>query len=295
MSHEDEKEMLNIIKTLIILMHYKNFIIIFSTFAIIASIATALLMTPIYKAETVVSARSIGSKNSNILGQLGGQAAGIASMAGISLGGGNEKISFAKLDSRTMKEKFITDNNLLPILFDEKWDAQSNAWVDKNPEKIPTMWSALKKFKSVMFITKDSVTGLITISVLWKDPILAAEWSNKYVAMVNSVLRNQALQESDEAISFLNNERQKTSVMRIHSAIDALYINELKSAMLANAKKEYYYQTIDPAKAPKEKSKPKRSIIVILGSIIGFLMSLVLVGLYRFYSIFRKYYKLSRE
>ena len=47
--------------------------------------------------------------------------------------------------------------------------------------------------------------------------------------------------------------------------------------MLAEVSQEYVLKTIDPANAPDEKAKPKRALIVVLGTMLGGILSLLIV------------------
>ena len=60
-----------------------------------------------------------------------GQFGGLASLAGVNLGGGannDTEVSLAVLRSREFTEAFIRDRNLLPLIFEECWDADANRW-----------------------------------------------------------------------------------------------------------------------------------------------------------------------
>jgi len=53
--------------------------------------------------------------------------------------------------------------------------------------------------------------------------------------------------------------------------------------MLAQVKKEYVFKTIDPAQVPDRKNGPKRALIVVLGALLGVILSIIIV-LIRFFS-----------
>jgi uncharacterized protein involved in exopolysaccharide biosynthesis len=83
--------------------------------------AVSFVMTPVYRASTVLvpaSDRGFGDASA-ALGQLGG----LASLAGIEIGGSNVEVeeALAVLRSREFTEKFIREKNLLPVLFAHKW------------------------------------------------------------------------------------------------------------------------------------------------------------------------------
>jgi capsular polysaccharide biosynthesis protein len=58
---------------------------------------------------------------------------------------------------------------------------------------------------------------------------------------------------------------------------------QTKTIMLAEVSLEYVLKTIDPANAPEEKAKPKRALIVVLGTMLGGMLS-VLIVLVRYFS-----------
>ncbi len=285
MPNEEETEQLNIIEALRIILQYKKFVILFTSFSAVLSIAIALWITPIYKAEVVIFPQLKGQGGSGVMDQLGGGAAGLASLAGIKIGaaGGEQKRSFAKLTSRSMKEKFIQQYNLLPILFSEQWNTKNNKWLIEEAIEIPTMWDAIKEMDDILFFEDDQESSLITLTMLWSDPILAAKWANDYIALTDQSLRDESLRQSERSLSFLMEQRQQTKLTNIQSTIDNLYAEELKNYMFATAGEEYFYHVIDPAIVPQEKFKPKRYAVVLIISFIGFLFSLFLVGFKQFY------------
>jgi LPS O-antigen subunit length determinant protein (WzzB/FepE family) len=54
--------------------------------------------------------------------------------------------------------------------------------------------------------------------------------------------------------------------------------------MLAKASPEYAFVTVSPAMVPEEKTQPKRALICILGTLLGGMLSVLLV-LVRHYAI----------
>jgi LPS O-antigen subunit length determinant protein (WzzB/FepE family) len=58
---------------------------------------------------------------------------------------------------------------------------------------------------------------------------------------------------------------------------------QTKNMMLTQVKPEYVLKTIQPPQVPDEKSKPQRALIVILGTLLGGVLS-VLIVLFRFFS-----------
>ena len=44
-------------------------------------------------------------------------------------------------------------------------------------------------------VDEDKKSGLITLSITWKDPQVAANWANDLVKQLNEQLREQAIDE----------------------------------------------------------------------------------------------------
>ena len=51
----------------------------------------------------------------------------------------------------------------------------------------------LKIFKSILSVDEDKKSGLISLSISWKDPEVAAEWANDLVKQLNEQLREKQL------------------------------------------------------------------------------------------------------
>ncbi|RMH50709.1 MAG: hypothetical protein D6682_06325, partial [Zetaproteobacteria bacterium] len=218
---------------------------------------------------------SKGGGLSSMLGGLGG----LASMAGISLpGGGSAEQNLAVLKSRAFLWRFIQDNKLMPILFADRLDASGKHWKESDPEKQPTLWDGYRLFtKSIMEAEADKKSGLVTVSVEWTDPALAARWANDLVARLNTFLRDQAIARSRANLKYLRRELERTSVADMRKTLFELIASEQKKAMLANTQKQFAFRILDPATPPDKKSKPKRALIVLLSALVAGFLSVIFV------------------
>lgn len=243
-------------------------------------VIVALVATPVYRAEILLS--PVSFKSGNRFGTFANQFGGLASLAGIDLSGVEDRQNeaIAVLLSREFTNAFITDENLMPILYSKVWDKDNKSW--KANIDPPTNWDAYKLFnKSIISVNLDKKTKLVTLTIDWIDPVLAAKWANKIVARLNARLRKDAIDESENNLKFLRAQVEKTSIVQIQQSMFGLIETEMKKAMLANVTKEYAFKVIDPAVVPEEKIKPKRRSIVfmsfIIGLIIGLLISIFIV------------------
>lgn len=220
----------------------------------------AFNITPIFRAEIVViPARNGGVGGAGSLsGQLGGLAS-IASLAGVNLdsAGSADREAKAILESRRMDEEFIKQNNLLGVIL-------------PNSKKPPTLWFAVKEFREgVLSIKEDKRSGLTTLDVDWKDPEVAAQWANGFVALANERIRARAIDDANRNIKFLNEQIDKTRVVEVQRSMYNLIENETKTLMLASAKTEYAFSVVDPAVPPERKLSPHRSLYVLFGAFVG--------------------------
>jgi uncharacterized protein involved in exopolysaccharide biosynthesis len=256
----------------------KWIILIVTVFATATSITAAFLMTPIYRGEVLLAARE---DDGGSAAGLGGQLGGLASLAGIRLdSGGDERTeAIAMLRSRTFAERFIREQELLPILFEDIWDSKNQTWLVDEPADVPTIRRAVRRFNDVRFVDEDTDTGLVMLAMEWKDPVLAAEWAGKYVAMLNAEMRASAIAEAEQSISYLQNEADKTSVVELKRVVYSLIEDQIRSIMLANVREQFAFQILDPAVVPEpnEQIRPKPRLMVVLGFIAGLMVGMFAV------------------
>ncbi len=239
----------------------------------IGSLAVALFLPKQYVATTLlfpVNSNS-GFGGLGALGSLGGAFGGMAELAGIT-GHATSRRSkeIAILKSRALTRKFIKQNNLLPILFPNKWNKQLDRWRSQNPAYVPTNWDAYRKFdKQIRKVVVSEKTGLVTLEITWMNPIQAEEWANGLVDLTNSYLRSRAISKAQQNINYLEAEASKTNVVEERQAIYSLMSMEINKAMLARGNVEYAFRVLDPAVAPEQPSSPKPLRWTIFGFLGG--------------------------
>jgi len=262
-SDEDEIDLLELIRTL--LQAWKTIVgitILCTGFAV----AYALYAPEVFKAETLLApAQEEKSGASSALSQFGG----LAAMAGISIpSDSNVEQVVATLNSRKFLRTYIKQNKLIPVLFDEIWDADNQAWMVPSVEDEPTEQKAIESFKACLSVDEDKKSGLITLSISWKDPQVAAQWANDLVRQLNEQLREQAIADSKKRVGYLEQELAKTTLQDMRAVLYNLLESEKQKAMLANVNEDFALEVIDPA-VSGSMIKPKRKLIVALGGVCG--------------------------
>ena len=79
-------------------------------------------------------------------------------------------------------------------------------------------------------------------------------------------------------ITYLKSQLEKTPVADMQKVFYQLIEDQTKTLMLAEVNQEYVFKTLDPAVVAEEKLKPKRALIVVLGTLLGTLFGVVLLG-----------------
>lgn len=242
------------------------------------AIVVALMTDPVYQAQAVVQIRQ-ESKFGQGMGAVTSPFGALMDIGGLSLGGGGDKaVAVATLKSRVIVQGFIRDRNLLPELFDDKWDADAKAWKSGDPEKAPTLWHGYNVFmRDMLKVGEDRKSGLYTIAIEWRDPQAAAAWVTELIARTNEHLRNQAVNEGEKNLAYLQQQVKQTGVVELQQAVYTLQESELKKLMLAKGGGEYAIKTIDPAQPPKQRLRPKRTQMVALGLLLGAFAGVVFV------------------
>ena len=281
----------------------KKLIIAISFICAISSTIYAVNQPNIYRASTLLAPASKQAGTGG-LAKVAGQFGGLASLAGINLGsGGTDKTGLALevLKSRLFIEKFINKYQLLvPLMAAKNWDihtdtlildeelynARAKAWVrdvkaPKMPE--PSRWEAFKTFKELFSVSSDKESGMITLSIQHYSPEIAKQWLIWLVAEINNTMREQDKSEAQRSVDFLSEKLQETQLADMQTVFYQLIEEQTKTIMLAEVSEEYVLKTIDPANAPDEKAKPNRALIVLLGTMLGCILS-VLIVLVRYFA-----------
>jgi len=68
---------------------------------------------------------------------------------------------------------------------------------------------------------------------------------------------------------------ERTQLVDMQKAFYQLIEQQTKTAMLADVRDDYVFSVIDRAVVPQERSEPKRSLILMLGVVLGGMFGVV--------------------
>ena len=261
----------------------------------IASVIYALSVPNQYKATALLApAQSDGAGLSGALGQLGG----LASLAGVSLGGGESgeaQIAQEIMKSWSYIEGFIADNNIAAEVYAaEGWskgsntlqidgdvyDAELKKWfVEDESGAIgpPSSWQLFEAFSQMLSVSEDKKSGLVSVSIEYYSPQIAKQWVDLYVQSVNRFMQQRQVDKVTRNINYLQEQIEKTSIAEMQEVFYTIIEEQTKNKMLAEASPDYVFVAVGPSMVPEQKSQPKRALICILGALLGGMLSVLLV------------------
>ncbi len=257
-------------------------------------VAYALSKPNIYQSSVLLAPANEEGGMGGISGQLGG----LASLAGINIGGGGSNqtvIAMEVLRSRAFLADFIERHNMaVPLMAVKGWSMEQGEWQynrevydpetgqwllsEDGKSQQPTDWDLVKAFRGRhLSVSENKENGMVTFSVKSLSPPAAQQWAQWLVEDINEHMRRQDVAEAEARINYLEDKLTDTNIAGMQQVFYQLIESETRTVMLANAQQEYVFKTIDPAVVPQEKSEPKRALIAILAIMLGGMLGVSIV------------------
>ena len=286
----------------------RKLILAITLFFAVISVVVALITPNQYIASSVLAPSQQDSGGlSATLSKLGG----LASIAGLNVGSGEAsdvQVAVQIMQSWSFIDSFITRNNLQAQIYaakgwdkgdnkllynSELYDEESQKWqiIDSDGQYTePTSWQLYQSFSDMLVVVYDSSNGLVTVKIEYYSPYLAKEWVGQFVKDINLHMQQQKLIKVNSNIDYLHVQIDKTSISYIREVLYTVIEEQLKHKMFVEATPENTFVVISPSMLPEEKSKPRRAIISIVGSLLGLVLSFFLVFLIHMVKTSRKEY-----
>lgn len=273
----------------------RKIIAITAVFAFV-SVIYALSLSDQFKATVLLApAQSDSSDLSGALGQLGG----LASLAGVDIGGGDS--SEAQMAQEIMKswsfiDVFIAENNISVEVYaaegwsrgsnelqidDDIYDAETKTWLVENDNTgevgPPSSWVLFQAFSERLVVSENKKSGLVSVSIEYYSPQIAKQWLDMYVAAINAHMQQRQMEKVTNNINYLQAQIENTSIAEMREVFYTIIAEQTKNKMLAEASPEYAFVAVSPSMVPEEKSQPERAFICIIGTLLGGILSVLLV------------------
>lgn len=253
-------------------------------FAIFSVIYSIQLPNQYTSKALIAPSSSSESPNSNLRSY-----SSLASLAGINMTSGTQDKSaeaIARLKSFDFFSKhFLPNIKLENLLAVDSWDQKTNtityidssfregAWVVGKP----STQDAYRVYNSIFKIEKDNSTGFVTMSITNKSPEIAKKWLDILIFNINESMRYNDRVEFERALIYLNQLLDDNNTVEIKNVVVNLISEQTKSLMMVAANPEYIFKSIDPPIVPDKKSSPYRAMICIVGTVIGFFLSIFII------------------
>ena len=265
--------------------------------------SVALFSQPIYRAEALLTVRTASGPNDGFGRLLSANLGAASSIVG---GLNNDKVGqelMAALEARSLIYPFIDKFNVKRAFFPKLWDEENGRWKAVYPgiafrinnaiagaplPKIhygPTLADADDELMNHMDISEDVKSGIIHLSIDWKDPDQAAVWVNGLVLMLNEKRRQEAIVDSQARIKSLQAQLATTTSVDMKQVDINLIQSETEQIVAAQSERQYALRVLDPAVSPEEHIWPKRGLIILLslalGAVVGSIAALSWSVLFR--------------
>ena len=258
----------------------------------------ALMIPNEYKARAVLApAQEQSSGLAGSLGQLGG----LASLAGVNVGGieANESlIAQEVMQSWNFIDNFIRENDLaVDLIAATSWEKRSNQltfdkelydfderkWLIEDEDgpgyRGPSSWELFRRFSEMLIVSEDKKTDLVSISITFYSPYLAKKWVDMFVEAINRHMQSRQVIKVTNNIEYLQAQIEKTQIAEMKDVFYNIIQEQIKNKMIAEASPDYVFVAVSPSMVPEEKSSPRRAIICVLGSMLGGIFALFWVVL----------------
>ena len=263
----------------------KYLIITITAVFALSSILYALSLQDYYKSLSYAAIS--GSENTGTFGTGFGA---IAGAAGITLTNDvRGPLIINTINSREFFKHLISvDENVLPALVAAKsydseskklvfdsdiYDAANKKWLVEEPSYI----AAFGAYMRVMKIEYREIRRMVNLSAEHLSPIFAKEFLDLIMREADDLIRQADLQRASEALTFLEIELSKASLLSVKSGLSELILSQLQTQMLAQLSADYIISVIEPPFIPLATSKPSRSLIFMLGTLAGFVLGCFLI------------------
>lgn len=216
----------------------------------------------------------------------------LASMAGVNIGGGvmdayhSLKIILGSYAfEKMMVEKYHLINLLSPanmkkdFVFPFGYDGIYNLFHSNkksNKSYAYKEYMTIKKLKKIISLRNSKKSGAITMSVKLPDRFLAKKLLDIYLKNSTAYLRTIDMKNIKEKIKYYQKELATTNNIQLKTQISQYMATLMQKEVFANANPYYIVKQITKPEIPyiKDKSGPKRALIVIVAFITSIILAI---------------------
>ena len=283
---EDEIDLKELFNTIL----NNKFKIIAITFLITSLTILYTLTIPNSYKSSVILAPQEQSKGMS----LGGLSA-LAGIAGVDLGGSNmdafnsintilQDNSFQRMVikkynlTKKLTPQYMDKNLVFALGFRSIYDlVHSKTQDEKTQDEI--MFNTIRDLKKIVSLSSDKKSGAITMSVELHDRFLAKKLLEIYLRESTTYLQTLDMKDINKKLKYYKKELSHISDIELKTQISQLISSLIQKKVLSSASEYYNVKVMTQPQAAyiKDKSKPKRSLIVVVSFVTSIILSIFLV------------------
>ena len=224
-----------------------------------AAAIISLFLTPMYSAKATFIVPERQSATSAVFDQIGN----LGGLAG-TLSKSSTDVYIALMRSNTVQEEIIAEFDL------------------SQHYKTKTKEDTFKKLSSLVKITSDKKSGLITIDVEDSSPEIATKLANAYLKPFRAVLNRMSIEEAHMRREFFAHQIEAIGQRPfrdpyLQSALMSSMIKQYETARIDEARDSQILFFLDVAKIPERKSSPKRAELVLIVCFTAFALTFLYI------------------
>lgn len=213
-----------------------------------------------------------------------------SALAGIDIGGGSEVGTYDYLNTILKDYRFnitlIEKHNLVErINGDDKnyifalgFRALYDIFKSDAKEKVleGKQFETYKKINEIIKFTTDKKSGVMELSAVSPDRFLAKELVEIYLHEITSHLRTLDMQDTDQKIAFYREEMNKKDDVELKKSLATLVSSLIQKSVLSKSSEYYLVKPITKPEVahPRDKTKPKRALILMVSAVSAFVMAI---------------------
>lgn len=301
-SINDDDDEISLVEIVKIIWKYRLHLLLFVA-CFFALTCVYLIKTPdLYKAEAIImplQGRSTIALPSNLLG-----IEGLKEMIGENMPGMLEAPNSSKirslLTSRRLNLMLVEKFDLLPVLFEEKWDKSKQRWYGETDQASPIrgIWTSIKRFlgaNSVSFnpmptpldgsefLQKKIVAqnirkeNLLKIEFEDRDPNFALTMVTRYIDALDEYLRFEAITRANDSKNYIDTLLQAQTGNQTKKRLEELSLAFAEQELYAKMKSSFLFEVVDAPILPEKPFAPKRMAILALSILASLFAGILLI------------------
>lgn len=258
---QSEIDIIDILRTLL---HYRKLASAIALIGTTSSIAISLMLPNTFTATATLMPieQNNSSKLSMALGSLGGALGMLPSQAGLGVSASDKFVTL--LETRTLAESVINNQNLMPTLFKDRWDITNRRWKEDHTvfrNLPPSMQDGVESLKELVTIKTNKQSGVVSISVTSKEADLSARIANAYLGELNTYLLNNSLSASKRNRIFIEEQLRKAQKEMGEYEISLKDFQQKNRVLSLDAQTEASVKTYSDLKAKLMASEVELSLL----------------------------------